>query len=156
MSALDLRALLETLTRHDVRFVIVGAVAVAAHGYVRGTADLDIVPDDDRANLKRLRAALVELGSTLPLAENRPFDPARDAAALESHKNVTLDTRLGGLDVMQRTPGIPTYDELDREAIQSDLMGVPVRVCSLRHLRAMKDAAGRPQDLLDLSNLPEV
>jgi hypothetical protein len=156
VSALNLRALLETLTRYDVRFVIVGAVAVAAHGYVRGTADLDIVPDDDRANLKRLPAALVELGSTLPLAENRPFDPARDPAALESHKNVTLDTRLGGLDVMQRIPGIPTYDELDREAIQSDLLGVPVRVCSLRHLRAMKDAAGRPQDLLDLSNLPEV
>jgi len=34
-------------------FVVIGGVAVAAHGYVRGTADLDLVPDPDPENLKR-------------------------------------------------------------------------------------------------------
>lgn len=154
-AVLDLRALLDTLIRHEVRFVVVGAVAVGAHGYVRGTADLDIVPADDQANLQRLRMALVELDATLPLGGDRPFDPARDAGPLEARKNMTLDTSLGGLDIIQRAPGVPTFPALDDEAIEAELLGVRVRICSLRHLRQMKKAAGRPQDAADLANLPE-
>ena len=45
MSVLDLRAVLSALVEHEVRFVIIGGVAVGAHGYVRGTDDLDIVPN---------------------------------------------------------------------------------------------------------------
>lgn len=61
MSELDLRALLELLHERDVRFVVIGGVAVAAHGYVRGTEDLDLVPDPDPQNLERLTAALDDL-----------------------------------------------------------------------------------------------
>jgi hypothetical protein len=53
LSALDLRSLLELLHQREIRYVVIGGVAVAAHGYVRGTADLDLVPDPDPENLKR-------------------------------------------------------------------------------------------------------
>lgn len=46
------------------------------------------------------------------------------------------------------------YHELDNEALTFELDDVPVRYCSLRNLRAMKAAAGRPRDLDDLQHLP--
>lgn len=55
--------LLVALTRADVRFVIIGGIAVGVHGYVRATKDLDIVPDPDRANLARLAHLLAEINA---------------------------------------------------------------------------------------------
>ena len=81
MSAFDLRALLACLHEHDVRFVVIGGVAVGAHGYVRGTEDLDLVPDPDPQNLARLVEAMAHLESTLPTVAGRPFDVATDAAS---------------------------------------------------------------------------
>jgi hypothetical protein len=155
LSSLDLRSLLELLHEREVRFIVIGGVAVAAHGYVRGTADLDLVPDPDPANLKRVTAVLDELGSTLPTAKDRRFDPAADAGVVRRGGNVTADTNFGGLDVVQRARGVPSYSQLDADAVEAELLGVPVRVCSLARLREMKEAQGRPQDKADLANLPE-
>jgi hypothetical protein len=69
--------------------------------------------------------------------------------------NVTADTRFGGLDVVQRLPGVPAYPELAEDAVESDLLGIPVRVCSLGRLREMKQGLSRSQDEVDLENLPE-
>jgi hypothetical protein len=154
LSEFDLRALLACLHGHDVRFVVIGGVAVGAHGYVRGTEDLDLVPDPDPSNLARLVEALAELDSTLPTVEGRPFDPATDASVIRRGGNVTADTKFGGLDVVQRARGVPGYSDLKRDAVESELLGIPVRVCSLARLRAMKEAQDRTQDRADLENLP--
>jgi hypothetical protein len=69
-----------------------------------------------------------------------------------------LTTDLGDLDIFQWVKGIEAedlYAELHREALTGEVEGVAVRVCSLEHLRAMKRAAGRPQDLIDLERLGE-
>lgn len=70
-----------------------------------------------------------------------------------------METDLGPLDIMQWIAGIDADDlfaELDRDALGFMLDDVPVRYCSLPHLRAMKRAAGRPRDLDDLQHLPEL
>ena len=67
---------------------------------------------------------------------------------------MTLDTKHGGIDVIQHAPGVPSFATLSSAAIDADLLGVPVRIVSLEHLRAMKEAAGRAQDRADLDNLP--
>jgi hypothetical protein len=154
VTPLDLRALLGGLNDHAVRFVVIGGVAVGAHGYVRATEDLDLVPDPDRDNLRRLGNALVALGGTLPVAEGRPFSMARDSAHLTRGRNLTVETRHGSLDIVQRLAGVPSFSELSRDAVESDLLGVPVAICSLRHLRSMKEARGGTQDAADLERLP--
>jgi hypothetical protein len=151
----DLHALLEALHEADVRFVIIGGVAVGAHGYVRGTEDLDLVPDPDAENLERLTETLKKLDSTLPTVGERPFDPATDSGVIRRGGNVTANTRFGELDVVQRAKGVPSYSQLDGDAVESELLGVPVRVCSLSRLREMKQTQGRAQDRADLANLPE-
>lgn len=155
MRQFDLQALLEGLNEFGVRFVVIGGVAVGAHGYVRGTEDLDLVPDPDPENLAHLTKALQELESTLPTVGDRPFDPATDARVIRQGGNVTAMTRFGELDVVQRARGVPSYRQLDEDAIDSELLGVPVRVCSLSRLREMKKAQDREQDRADLANLPE-
>ncbi len=155
MTEFDLRALLEALHHHDVHFVVIGGVAVGAHGFVRGTEDLDLVPDPDPDNLKRLANALGALESTLPTVGGRSFDPATDARVIRQGGNVTATTKFGALDVVQRAQGVPSYSQLIDDAIESELLGIPVHVCSLTRLREMKRAQSRTQDRLDLENLPE-
>jgi hypothetical protein len=156
LSQFDLRSLLEALNEQGVRFVVIGGVAVGAHGYIRATADLDLVPDPDPENLDRLIAALESLEATLPTAHDRRFDSEGDAGVIQRGGNVTADTKFGGLDVLQLADGVPNYSTLNQDAIESDLLGVPVRICSLTRLREMKQAQGRAQDKADLENLPEV
>jgi len=151
----DLHALLEALNEAAVRFVVIGGVAVGAHGYVRGTEDLDVVPDPDPENLARLTEVLKKLDSTLPTVGERPFDPATDGGVIRRGGNVTTMTRFGGLDVVQRARGVPSYTQLDEDAVDSELLGIPVRVCSLARLREMKEAQDREQDRADLANLPD-
>jgi hypothetical protein len=69
--------------------------------------------------------------------------------------NVTANTTFGGLDLIQRAKGVPAYSQLNADAIETELLGIPVRVCSLARLREMKEAQGRPEDQADLANLPE-
>jgi len=143
-----------------VRYVVVGGFAVIAHGFHRLTKDLDVCPDPSPENLARLAAMLAELGAQHAglgdfAPEEFPFDPT-DPRQLAQGGNFRLDTPLGDLDVMQWIPGVPgelAFDHLARDAITASVRGVPVAVCSLEDLRAMKRAADRPQDRIDLEGL---
>jgi hypothetical protein len=145
-----------------IDYVVIGGFAVAAHGFVRATKDLDIVPSGDAANLARLAAVLRDLGAELFGTDEFdpdefPFDPL-DPAQLAEGGNFLLLTRFGRLDMMQWVPGIDAdqaYERLRCAAVPTELDGHPVLVCSREDLIAMKRAAGRPQDLVDLRELGE-
>jgi hypothetical protein len=159
---LDPAALFRRLHEADVRYVVIGGFAVIAHGVQRSTADLDICPDPDPANLTRLALLLRDLEARQAEAgdfrqDELPFDPT-DPERLGEGGNFRLETSLGSLDIMQSIPGIagePAYRELAGEAIEAEVRGVPVTVCSLRHLLAMKQAADRPLDRVDLDQLKD-
>ncbi len=148
-----LESLLGVLVRNEVAFVVVGGVAVGAHGFARMTLDLDLVPDPDRGNVERLVVALSQMGATIPSGAR--FDPARHAAPLRRGQNATLSTDHGGLDIVQRLEGVPPYEQLREQALSTQVGEAAVLICSLGHLRTMKTVAGRPQDLADLARLPE-
>ncbi|MDQ3647406.1 MAG: hypothetical protein M3433_02255 [Actinomycetota bacterium] len=153
MSVLNLRALLDALEGHGVRFVLIGGVAVAAHGYVRATEGLDLVPDPERENIRHLVDALLGLRAVVPGAGDRPFG-APEQQALARGKSLSLTTDHGAIDVIQAAHGVPDFNHLAQDAVATELLGVPVLVCSLTRLRAMKEAVGRTQDRADLERLP--
>jgi hypothetical protein len=159
-AALDAGALLRRLHEAGVSHVVIGGFAVIAHGVQRFTNDLDICPDPERDNLTRLAGLVADLGAEQVgiedfAAEEFPFDPSNPDELAEGG-NFRLVTPIGVLDIMQWLPGIEgdhAYPVLATEALEGQVFGIPVRVCSLRHLRLMKEAAGRPQDRRDLEDL---
>jgi hypothetical protein len=145
---LDAAAILHGLDRHRVEYVVIGGVAVQAHGHVRMTQDLDLVPEPSEENLNRLAAALRELGAR-PVGADReqPFQ-IPSAGVLE------LDTDAGGVDVHLDPPGAAPFAELRARALELELETI-VPVVGLDDLIAMKYASGRPVDRSDIIALTE-
>jgi hypothetical protein len=145
-------ALIAALARAGVDFVVIGGVAVVVQASPRFTRDLDICYATATANLERLGALLVSLDAKQRgVDEDLPFVP--DARTLRRTAALTLSTRDGDLDLLVDPPGSPGYAALRRRADVIDLDGEKVRIASLEDLIAMKRAAGRPQDQIDLESL---
>jgi hypothetical protein len=146
----DPAPILHALEEHGVDFVVVGGLAGMAHGSRYPTNDTDVAYERGRENLERLATALRELSATLRGAlPDVPF--ILDASSLANGANLTFDTTLGPLDILGDPAGAPRYETLRSDAVDTTLFGVRVRVASLDHLIAMKEAAGRPRDLLAAS-----
>ena len=132
------RAMLRLLVEHGVDFVVIGGVAGAAHGSAYMTGDLDVVCASAPTNLEQLASALEALEAL----------PQPDAG----HRS--FETRLGPLDILDRPPGSPSYEELKRRAGKpADVDGVPVYVASLDDVIGMKEATGVPRGQLTASEL---
>jgi hypothetical protein len=155
---LNLGELIAVLARNDVDYVVIGGVATQVHGHRRTTMDLDLTPDPDPANMRRLGAALTEL-------EARPVDDMEE----EGEISVTdperlaiaaivppLHTLYGQIHILKEPKGARPFDEMRERALLVDLDGNEVAIVSLDDLIRMKRAAGRPGDLDDIATLTEV
>jgi predicted nucleotidyltransferase len=145
--------MLRRLVAAEVRFVLIGGLAVNAWGVLRGTKDLDVVVDPERENLARLAALAVDAGGQVQRPDAFLSSKFSIGAVLAQGERVEIETALGSLDVVQGLPGVPPYKELCLRAKQVEIMGVTIAVCSLEDLLAMKRAAGRTRDLADLEDL---
>lgn len=155
---LDIGELIGVLADHGVDYVVIGGVATQVHGHRRTTMDLDVTPDPDPENLRRLGAALAEL-EALPRdggaegAEISPADPERLAIAAIVPP---LLTSHGQIHILKEPKGARSFDEMRAGALMVDLDGNEVAIVSLDDLIRMKRAAGRPGDLDDIAALAEV
>ncbi len=153
-SPLRLDEILRTLTEFGVEFVVVGGVAVQAHGYLRATGDLDVVPNPTLLNLSRLGEALSDLDAR-PRRATLPVD-VTDPQLLKRVPLAPLTTRYGRLDLLNiaNVSGAPrSFEELLGRALTVNLDGLAVSIVGLDDLLRMKRAAGRPQDLTDIGAL---
>jgi hypothetical protein len=155
---LDADTILRTLLDHQVEFVVIGGLAVAAHGFPRATKDIDIVPAPDPENRRRLYEALrgleaepLEIGDLR--ADELPVPFAPDG--LDEGGNWALRTTAGRVDVLQWVPGVEEgFAKLRLQALDVDLPDVGrVLFAGYADLVAMKRAAGRAQDDRDLDEL---
>ena len=129
--------ILRTLAENRVDFVVIGGIAVQAHGYIRSTKDLDVVVRPTAVNLSRLSEALGDLEA----------EPQAGGATL---------TKLGPIRVidLENLAGRPaSYDSLRDAALVIDLNEIEVPVAGLSDLIRMKRAAGREHDLADIEAL---
>jgi hypothetical protein len=117
--ALDPLPLLRALHERGVDHIVIGGFAVNAHGFIRVTKDLDVVPSPAPENLRRLAEMLRDVNATI--LDSGDFQPDE----LPADPTSAADLEMGG------------------------------NFCLLTELRAMKRAAGRPQDLEDLNRLGE-
>lgn len=149
---LDLDRIVATFREHDVDFVVIGGIAVLAHGHPRATFDLDFMADPARDNMVRLAAALDDLGARprgvdADLLGVDPTDPGQ----LISGANWTLVTDAGWLDFMPAAEGARGYADIAADAVA--VRDGAFRVVGLDDLIRMKRAAGRDKDVDDIAAL---
>lgn len=145
--------LLRRLVAAGTEFVIVGGLALNAWGVVRGTKDVDVVVATDTENLKRIAEVAVASGGHVQRGEALLGSSPSIASALASGEQVAIETDLGRLDVVQGVDGVPSFDELRPRAVEAEILGATVWICSHDDLKKMKRAAGRTRDLADLEDL---
>lgn len=144
---LDLPRLFGALHRHNVAYVLIGGLAAVYHGSPFPTEDADITPDAETANLDRLAAALRELNARIRTESEPAGLPfACDAASLAAVQVWNLVTDAGDLDLSLRPSGTQGYPDLRRDATETELYGVTVRIASLADVIRSKQAANRPKD----------
>jgi hypothetical protein len=141
--------LLSGLNRAEVRYVVVGGIAVIRHGVVRATRDLDVVVAPDQETAVRLAPLLVEWEATRP--DGSPESRKTPGPGWPLH----LRTVHGLIDLIaEEAPPLDLSGLLAR-ADERRIDGVPAPICSLADLVALKRAAGRPTDVEDLRRLEE-
>jgi predicted nucleotidyltransferase len=144
---------LRRLATAKVDFVLIGGLALNAWGVVRGTKDVDVVVDPHPENLKRVAEVAVALGGHVQKGDSLLGSAISIASALADGEQLMIKTPIGMLDVVQGLEGVPPYETLRAGASEADVLGVKIAVCSVEDLQAMKRAAGRPRDLVDLEDL---
>jgi hypothetical protein len=149
---IDFERALTVLAGAQVRFVIVGGLAVTIHGSSYVTFDLDFCYARDPENLSRLAQALRPYHPRLRGApEGLPF--RLDEETLRGGLNFTLTTDVGDIDLMGEVAGVGDYAAARAASEQVELFGATFSVLTLDALIVSKRAAGRPKDLIVLPEL---
>jgi hypothetical protein len=151
----DYSAILETLCRHSVDFIVVGGVCAVLHGAPLTTFDLDVVHSREPHNLARLMAALEELEAHYRIPGRQDKKPSPSHLASAGHQ--LLMTRFGPLDLLGTIGKDHHYTQLLDETVELEIAGgLKVRVLSLEGLVRTKEETGQEKDKAVLPMLRRV
>ena len=140
----DLREFVELLSALDVHFLVVGAFAVAYHGYPRYTADIDFFIERSPQNAERLLQAIHQFGfGDIGLTEQ---DFLRDEQVVQ------LGIAPNRIDIMTHISGV-AFEEAWESREVGEIGGLRIPFISREMLKRNKAASGRAQDLADLEHL---
>lgn len=154
-SPLDAGAILRLLQAHKVEFIVIGGLAMIAHGSAHITRDLDICYRRTPDNLAALAASLASASPYLRgVPPGLPF--RLDVPTLQAGLNFTLKTTHGDLDILGEVSGVGNYDQVLAQSVERTMFDLPIRFLSIDGLIAAKKAAGRGKDLGHLPELEEL
>jgi hypothetical protein len=139
--------LLVRLAEADVKFVLVGGVAVTLHGYVRFTEDVDILVERDLVNVQRLLGSLAGYGEGFA-RELTPDDFTDDEGAIR----IVEETEKSQIDIFTRMSGM-RYEDLAKDAERFVLSGHTLLYASKSSLIRLKESSVREKDQLDAAAL---
>jgi predicted nucleotidyltransferase len=158
----SVESIIRALNDAGVRYLVVGGLAVVAHGHVRFTADVDLLLDLDEHNLEHALAALEGLGysarAAVPL---RDFADTAKREAWIHEKGLTVFSLFSDkhpateIDLFVDDP-LGFDDAYTRAAVMEVGPGITATFVGLDDLIRLKRAAGRPQDMLDIEKLDAI
>ncbi len=142
----------KALHDHNVTFAVVGGYAVALHGAVRGTVDLDLVLEWNRNNLDKAVQTLQHLGfkSHLPLDTHTVFEQRE---SLIRDKNLIAWNFYNPHNLAEQVDLIINFDLTTRTVTNIPIGTTNIPVLNKHDLINMKEKSGRPQDLADIAAL---
>jgi predicted nucleotidyltransferase len=149
MPSRDYEEFIAALNDHGVRYLLIGAHAVAFHARPRATKDLDILLDPTPRNARRALAAVrdffggADLGYTV-------------ADLMDPRWIIQLGVAPVRIDLVSAVPGCPSFQTAWKSRIEARFGSVKAHYLGLADLIRAKEAAGRAQDLADLHVLRRV
>ncbi|MGC8641591.1 MAG: DUF6036 family nucleotidyltransferase [Isosphaeraceae bacterium] len=142
----DFKDLLRIFNAAKVRYLVVGGHAVMKYTEPRYTKDLDLWIEATPRNARAVFKALKEFGA--PLANLTEGDFCQEGYFYQMGRPPAR------VDIVMSIEGVRFADAW-RDRVETDFDGVPAQMIGLKHLIANKQAVGRPQDMLDVTNLQQ-
>lgn len=140
----DYKEMLECLLEENVKFLLVGAYAVAVYGYPRATKDIDLFVRSAPDNAANLMKALRRFGA--------PVSDVSEADFLSEGIIFQIGSSPRRIDIITRIDGV-TFERAYANRKEIAVEGLNVPVISLEDLITNKRASGRLQDLADIEKL---
>ncbi len=142
----DFLDLVDAFAAESVDYVVVGAFALAAHGLVRATGDIDFLVSPSTDNAPRVLRALLRFGAPTQAAGVDEGDFTRPGTVYQigvAPRRIDLLTQISGV----------SFDEASASRSNRDIEGRSVPFLGLDALIRNKRASGRPKDLVDADSL---
>jgi hypothetical protein len=143
----DFEEYLKLLNKKRVEYVVVGGYAVAFHGYVRATKDIDIFFNNSIKNIQRLKLVLNEFGLS--------DDQLSDVAFSEQGKIIRMGVLPVMIELINTISGV-SFKTAWKNRVAGMYGKAKVNYLSKRDLVKNKKASGRPRDLIDVEELKRV
>jgi hypothetical protein len=140
----DYRDMLHALSEEKVKFLLVGAYALAAHGYPRATMDMDIWVMPSRQNADAVLRALRRFGA--PLHNLTKEDLQKDGTIFQ------IGVAPRRIDIITAASGLQ-FEETYGRSLSVNIEGIEVHIPSIDDLIRNKRALGRTRDLADVEAL---
>ena len=142
----DFQDFLKALNSNRVKYVLVGGYSVIYHGFPRTTGDLDIFVEVSPENYELIQKAFVEFGMAI-------FDMTENNFLFNEKLNVFSFGRPPvSIEILKEISGL-TFKEVYKNAIETIVEEIPLKIIRLPDLIKNKKASGRPKDLNDIENL---
>ncbi len=138
----DFLDLADALLEAEVEFLVVGAFALAQHGLLRATADIDFVVRASPENAKRVVTALRSFGAPLASVGVGEADFASPGQTYQ------MGIKPRRIDILTELSGV-TFDDAWAGRVTKEVFGRRIPFIGVDALRRNKVASGRPKDLAD-------
>ena len=143
----DYKDMLQILQKYDVEYIIVGAYALAAHGYPRSTLDMDIWIHPTKTNSSKIYKALAEFGAPLHEISENTFEK----------KGIIFQIGVAPcrIDLITEISGDIDFTCAKERSVKTEIEGIRLSTLSVSDLIQNKEAIGRPKDIEDARRLKE-
>ena len=150
-----IRNVIQALQQYDINYALIGGYAVALHGAIRGTVDIDIVIALTRKSLQDAESALESIGlkSRLPVTAAEIYQFREEYIAKRNLAAWTFNNPENPLEVVDI---LITEDVKQIKTIIKEAFGVKIRVAAIPDLIALKTKSARPQDMEDIKALKKL
>lgn len=146
------KKVIKTLDQHQIPYALVGGYAVALHGVLRHTVDLDFLTKLNKTNLQTLEKAMKELGlqSRIPVTADEIYQFRQEYI---ERRNLIAWSFVNPKNPLEVIDILINHDVEEFEVIKKKIEGLSVRIIDIDGLIALKKEANRPQDKEDLKHL---
>ncbi len=149
----DLGAILESLLKAKIKFVLVGGLAAVMQGAPVSTMDVDIVHEQSPENIEKLQAFLESVDAIHRRPDDKIIGPNKEDLSSKGH--ALFKTRLGPLDVLAFIEGGRSYQDLVGRSVKIQFRGFAMHVLDLETIVEIKKASNDAKDLRRVPVLEE-